>query len=123
MNINGDVAVNGTVPSYPQYLEAAAAAQRVAGVRNVHNHLQVVLPDKDDPDKEAKLDRIEHATSTFPDRCFAFDQFGPLSIRPCHGASWAPCTKPPAAGDLSPHPWHPLLPRLLLPSAMTSYGV
>ena len=23
-----------------------------------------------------------------PDRCFAFDQFGPLSIRPCHGACW-----------------------------------
>ena len=43
-NINGDVALNGTVPSYPQYLEAAAAAQRVSGVRNVHNHLEVVLP-------------------------------------------------------------------------------
>jgi osmotically-inducible protein OsmY len=42
-NINGDVALNGTVPSYPQYLEAAAAAQRVAGVKNVHNHLEVVL--------------------------------------------------------------------------------
>jgi osmotically-inducible protein OsmY len=47
VNINGDVALNGTVPSYPQYLEAAAAARRVAGVRNVHNHLQVVLPDAD----------------------------------------------------------------------------
>jgi osmotically-inducible protein OsmY len=33
-NINGDVALNGTVPSYPQYLEAAAAVQRVAGVKN-----------------------------------------------------------------------------------------
>ena len=22
-------------------------------------------------------------------RCFAFDQFGPLSIRPCHGTCWA----------------------------------
>jgi len=43
-----------------------------------------------DPAKDAKLDRIEYVTSTFPDRCFAFDQFGPLSIRPCHGASWAP---------------------------------
>jgi osmotically-inducible protein OsmY len=42
-NINGDVALNGTVPSYPQYLEAAAAAQRVAGVKHVHNHLSVVL--------------------------------------------------------------------------------
>ena len=25
----------------------------------------------------------------WPDRCFAFDQFGPLSIRPCHGTCWA----------------------------------
>jgi len=27
------------------------------------------------------------------DRCFAFDQFGPLSIRPTHGAAWAPRKK------------------------------
>src|SRR5260370_20625274 len=46
-NMNGDVALNGTVPSYPQYLEAAGAAQRVAGVTNVHNHLEVVLPPAD----------------------------------------------------------------------------
>ena len=44
-NINGDVALNGTVPSYPQYLEAATGAQRVGGVKNVHNHLAVALPD------------------------------------------------------------------------------
>jgi len=42
-----------------------------------------------DPDRDAKLDRIEYVTSHYPDRCFAFDQFGPLSIRPCHGACWA----------------------------------
>ena len=46
-NMNGQVALNGIVPSYPQYLEAAAAAQRVAGVTDVHNHLEVVLPDSD----------------------------------------------------------------------------
>ncbi len=46
-NINGEVALNGTVPSYPQYLEAAAAARRVAGVTSVHNHLEVVLPPGD----------------------------------------------------------------------------
>jgi osmotically-inducible protein OsmY len=45
-NMNGEVGLNGTVPSYPQYLEAAAAAQRVSGVKNVHNHLAVVLPDE-----------------------------------------------------------------------------
>jgi transposase len=42
-----------------------------------------------DPAKDAKLDWIEHVTSRFPDRCFAFDQFGPLSIRPAHGSAWA----------------------------------
>jgi transposase len=47
-----------------------------------------------DPDRDAKLDRIEYVTSHFPDRCFAFDQFGPLSIRPAHGASWAPRQRP-----------------------------
>jgi osmotically-inducible protein OsmY len=43
-NMNGEVALNGTVPSYPQYQEAVAAAQRVQGVTSVHNHLEVVLP-------------------------------------------------------------------------------
>ena len=47
-----------------------------------------------DPDRDAKLDRIEHVTSRYPDRCFAFDQFGPLSIRPCHGTCWAPRQHP-----------------------------
>ena len=46
-NINGDVTLAGTVPNYPQYLEAAVAAKRVAGVTGVHNHLEVVLPDSD----------------------------------------------------------------------------
>ena len=47
MNIMGDVTLAGTVPSYPQYVEAAAAARRVAGVSGVHNNLMVVLPDRD----------------------------------------------------------------------------
>jgi transposase len=47
-----------------------------------------------DPDRDAKLDRIEYVTSNFPGRCFAFDQFGPLSIRPCHGSCWAPRKRP-----------------------------
>lgn len=47
-----------------------------------------------DPDRDAKLDRIEYVTSAYPNRCFAFDQFGPLSIRPCHGTCWAPRKHP-----------------------------
>ena len=38
--------------------------------------------------------RIEEVTTRFPDRCFAFDQFGPLSIRPSHGVAWAKETRP-----------------------------
>ena len=47
-----------------------------------------------DPNKEVKLDRIEQVTAQVPGRCFAFDQFGPLSIRPHHGRAWAPRTRP-----------------------------
>jgi transposase len=67
-----------------------------------------------DPDKDTKLDRIEHVTTRFPDRCFAFDQFGPASIRPTHGAGWARRARP----DRLPATYrrthaHPLFPRLL----------
>ena len=47
-----------------------------------------------DPDKDAELDRIDQVTGRFLDRCFAFDQFGPLSIRPCHGTCWTRRKKP-----------------------------
>ncbi len=47
-----------------------------------------------DPDRDAMLDRIEHVTSHYPDRCVAFGQFGPLSIRPCHGTCRAPRNHP-----------------------------
>ena len=42
-----------------------------------------------DPDREAKLDRIEEVLHRFPDRVFAFDEFGPLGIRPTAGSGWA----------------------------------
>jgi osmotically-inducible protein OsmY len=47
VNVGGNVSLTGTVPSYPQYLEAAAAARRVTGVTTVDNNLMVVLPDSD----------------------------------------------------------------------------
>ena len=47
VNIAGNVNLTGTVPSYPQYLEAAAATRRVAGVTGVHNLLEVALPESD----------------------------------------------------------------------------
>jgi transposase len=47
-----------------------------------------------DPGRDAKLARIEHVTGHFPGRVFAFDEFGPLTIRPHGGATWAPAGKP-----------------------------
>jgi transposase len=47
-----------------------------------------------DPEYEAKLAVIEEVTGRCPDRAFAFDEFGPLGIRPTPGAGWAPAGKP-----------------------------
>ncbi|MDH6489189.1 transposase [Streptomyces sp. SAI-127] len=44
---------------------------------------------KESPDRDAKLDRIEEVMDRFPDRVFAFDEFGPLGIRPTAGSGWA----------------------------------
>ncbi|MFB6752530.1 IS630 family transposase [Streptomyces sp. NPDC056353] len=47
-----------------------------------------------DPERDAKLDRIEHVLDRFPDRVFAFDEFGPLGIRPIASSCWAKQGKP-----------------------------
>src|ERR1700743_3126038 len=82
-NINGDVALNGTVGSYPQYLEAAAAAQRVGGVKNVQNHLEVVLPDADFRDDAMLTTAANNALTlnvTVPDGVEATAQDGNLTL-------------------------------------------
>ena len=69
-NMNGDVALNGTVPSYPQYREAAAAARRVHGVTSVHNHLMVLLPPRDyrdDPMLTTAANNALALNTTVPD--------------------------------------------------------
>ena len=48
--MDGDVVLTGSVPSYPQYVQAAAVAARAVGVRCVRNHLQVALPPGDHRD-------------------------------------------------------------------------
>ncbi|MQY40735.1 hypothetical protein SRB17_87680 [Streptomyces sp. RB17] len=47
-----------------------------------------------DPDRDSKLDRIEHVLERFPDRVFAFDEFRPLGIRSTAGSCWAKPGKP-----------------------------
>ena len=50
--------------------------------------------ESNDPDRDAKLDRIEKVMNTWPERCFAFDEFGPLTIRPVGGRCWSHESKP-----------------------------
>src|SRR6201995_1556261 len=83
VNINGDIGLNGTVPSYPQYLEAAAAAQRVGGVKNVHNHLEVVLPEgdfRDDAMLTTAANNALPANATVPDGVEATAQDGNVTL-------------------------------------------
>jgi transposase len=47
-----------------------------------------------DPLKEEKLSRIEWLLEHRRDRTFAFDEFGPLTIKPVGGSAWAPRGKP-----------------------------
>ncbi len=82
-NRGGDVALNGTVPSYPQYLEAAKAARRIAGVASVHNHLEVLLPPenyRDDAMLTTAANNTLAANSTVPDGVEATAKHGNLKL-------------------------------------------
>jgi osmotically-inducible protein OsmY len=82
-NINGDVALNGTVPSYPQYVAAGAAARRVTGVKNVQNRLEVVLPPDDYRDDAMLTTTANNALTlniTVPDGVEATAKNGNLTL-------------------------------------------
>ena len=82
-NLNGEVALNGTVPSFPQYLEAAAAARRVSGVKNVHNHLEVMLPSgdyRDDPTLTTMANNALTLNIAVPDGVEATAENGNLTL-------------------------------------------
>ena len=73
----------GTVPSYPQYLEAAAAARRVDGVSGVHNNLMVVIPDSDYRDDIQLITAANNALTqnvTVPDGVEATALDGDLTL-------------------------------------------
>jgi len=82
-NLEGTVALNGTVPSYPQYLAAATAARRVRGVRRVHNHLRVALPPEDYRDDAVLTTAANNALGlnlTVPDTVEATARNGDITL-------------------------------------------
>jgi osmotically-inducible protein OsmY len=82
-NIGGDVTLTGTVPSYPQYLQAAAATRRVSGVTGVHNHLEVVLPEgayRDDVKLATAANNALAQNVTVPDTVEATAEDGNITL-------------------------------------------
>ena len=82
-NVVGDVTLTGTVPSYPQYLEAAAAARRVAGVTGVHNHLEVTVPESNYRDDVKLATAANNALAdnvTVPDSVEATAEDGNINL-------------------------------------------
>jgi hyperosmotically inducible periplasmic protein len=59
--VNGEVSLNGTVPSQDQRTQAAAAVRRVAGVTGVDNLLDVALPVGDYLEDAALAQRVNGA--------------------------------------------------------------
>lgn len=47
-----------------------------------------------DPDYDKKCARIEEVINNHPSRTFAFDEFGPLAIRPYAGSAWSQKGRP-----------------------------
>jgi len=83
MTIGGDVNLTGTVPSFPQYLQASAAARRVAGVSTVDNNLEVVLPEsnwRDDAKLTTAANNALAADVTVPDSVEATAEDGNVTL-------------------------------------------
>jgi osmotically-inducible protein OsmY len=58
---DGEVSLDGTVPSQDQASKAVAAARRVAGVTAVHNLLGIALPSRDYGDDAALAQLVNEA--------------------------------------------------------------
>ncbi|MCY4493951.1 MAG: IS630 family transposase [Acidimicrobiaceae bacterium] len=69
--------------------------RQILAARGVTFQRTKTWKESNDPERDAKLDRIEEVLRAFPQRCFAFDEFGPLTIRPVAGAGWALAGRPP----------------------------
>ena len=69
--------------------------RQILAARGVTFQRTKTWKESNDPERDAKLDRIEEVLGAFPQRCFAFDEFGPLTIRPVAGAGWALAGRPP----------------------------
>ena len=103
---------------------SAERLRQILAARGVTFQRTKTWKESNDPERDAKLDRIEEVLGAFPRRCFAFDEFGPLTIRPVAGAGWALAGRPPLiAAKLPQGPRGATVPRLLLDRRGCPVGV
>ena len=74
---------------------SAERLRQILAARGVTFQRTKTWKESNDPERDAKLDRIEEVLGAFPRRCYAFDEFGPLQIRPVAGAGSALAGRPP----------------------------
>lgn len=70
----------------PKVLEGRERLRQILAENDITFQRTKTWKESNDPDHDAKLDRIEQVLEHHPDRTFAFDEFGPLQIRPVGGA-------------------------------------
>jgi hypothetical protein len=60
-------------------------ARRLLAAHEITFQRTTTWKESPDPEREAKLARIEQVLTEHPDRTFAFDEFGPLACAPTPG--------------------------------------
>jgi transposase len=60
--------------------------------------------ESNDPQRDERLDRLDELLSKHLDRCFAFDEFGPLGLHPIGGSSWSRARGPSVSVRTSTSP-------------------
>jgi transposase len=68
--------------------------RQILGINGATLQRTKTWKESSDPDRDTRLARIEHVTNEYPDRTFAFDEFGPLTIRLVQGSGWARASNP-----------------------------
>ena len=79
--------------SHPVFLGREALRALLHRNRITFQH-PTTWKESNDPDAEAKLEKIENVLEHHFKQAFAFDEFGPLSTRPRAGTGWATQTRP-----------------------------
>ena len=73
---------------------SAERLRQILGEEHITFQATKTWKESPDPLREEKLARIEHVLEHERDRTFAFDEFGPLAIKPEGGSAWARRGKP-----------------------------